>query len=654
MIDGGPRVIVREVPHPRAPSQMSTRWRLPVFAAVACTVIAGCDDGTGVSGTPATLRKIAGDSVASPVASAVGTLPVVAVLQGDGAPVKNAVVTFAVADTASGTVAGSVVRTDERGLASPVGWNLGRRAGVQRLVARVTGLGDSVVFVARAQASGAFRVEAASATVLAGTVNQQPTVLPAVRLLDLYGNPVAGEGVDWAVDTVGGIGAGAGSIASSQTVRIVSDSSGIARAPWVLGRTAGRQRIGAEYRGGNRVVFEATARPDVPSRVVLVTGQASMVAPNTTYARFPRFIVTDAFQNVIVGEPVRFTLTDAGGTLAQGVDTSDVTGIVDPGTWTTGPQTGRKTVRAALVRDTTVSATATIQSTPGGATQFTITVRLQGTVTPEVQAAFDSAARRWADIIIGDLPDVTVGGTGVTCSIGRQPFTLAAGTVVDDIVIDAAIVAFDGPGNVLGSAGPCFLRNDASALPFFGAMRFDEADMQELSNSGNLVNVILHEMGHVLGIGSLWELKGLLPNPVPAPCNDRTADPRYVGAQAIERYRARGGQDAAIAVENINGCGTANGHWRENVFANELMTGFLNAGIPNPLSGMTIGTLADMGYEVSFATAEPCSGLLSCVMSDTAAPVIPGTLIPLHETPLDAPPRRLPRDARGRVYMPLK
>jgi hypothetical protein len=35
-------------------------------------------------------------------------------------------------------------------------------------------------------------------------------------------------------------------------------------------------------------------------------------------------------------------------------------------------------------------------------------------------------------------------------------------------------------------------------------MRFDEADVQNMINIGAWTNVILHEIGHVLGIGTLW------------------------------------------------------------------------------------------------------------------------------------------------------
>ena len=67
----------------------------------------------------------------------------------------------------------------------------------------------------------------------------------------------------------------------------------------------------------------------------------------------------------------------------------------------------------------------------------------------------------------------------------------------------------------------------------------------------------------------------------------------------------------SIPVENIGGGGTADAHWREAVFFNELMTGFVNSrttvpvGIMNPMSVMSIQSLADFGYVVNPKAADP-------------------------------------------------
>ena len=36
-------------------------------------------------------------------------------------------------------------------------------------------------------------------------------------------------------------------------------------------------------------------------------------------------------------------------------------------------------------------------------------------------------------------------------------------------------------------------------------MSFDTADLAQIEADGSLVRVIMHEMGHVLGIGTIWD-----------------------------------------------------------------------------------------------------------------------------------------------------
>ena len=61
-----------------------------------------------------------------------------------------------------------------------------------------------------------------------------------------------------------------------------------------------------------------------------------------------------------------------------------------------------------------------------------------------------------------------------------------------------------------------------------------------------------------------------------------------------------------VPVENTGGPGTRDSHWREDVFRNELMTGFIGDS-GNPMSGVTIGSLKDLGYQVDMSAAEPYS-----------------------------------------------
>lgn len=72
----------------------------------------------------------------------------------------------------------------------------------------------------------------------------------------------------------------------------------------------------------------------------------------------------------------------------------------------------------------------------------------------------------------------------------------------------------------------------------------------------------------------------------------------------MREYRAADGTLTAVPVENQGGAGTAGGHWRETTFKTELMTGYLNSGVVNPLSRMSVGSLRGMGYAVNYAAAD--------------------------------------------------
>ena len=74
-------------------------------------------------------------------------------------------------------------------------------------------------------------------------------------------------------------------------------------------------------------------------------------------------------------------------------------------------------------------------------------------------------------------------------------------------------------------------------------------------------------------------------------------------------------------MEATGGSGTALSHWRESVFTNELMTGWAGPGTSLPLSTVTIGSLADLGYTVNYAAADPFipASIRSLVSSQTVA-----------------------------------
>jgi len=240
---------------------------------------------------------------------------------------------------------------------------------------------------------------------------------------------------------------------------------------------------------------------------------------------------------------------------------------------------------------------------------FAIEVRFVGGLSQAQQGAFATAADRWAEVIVGDLPDVLVDGE-----------------VIDDLLILAQGISIDGPGGILGQAGPTHIRpaaaGDAAFLPVKGIMSFDTADLARMEADGTLHDVITHEMGHVLGVGTIWDLKGLLQG-------GGTANPTFVGQGAMEAFGILlgTGEPEPVPVESTGGRRTRDGHWRESVFRNELMTGFVGqAG--NPLSRMTVASFGDLGYQGDRDAAEEFA------LPDLLALAVAGELV-AHAAPID-------------------
>jgi hypothetical protein len=111
-------------------------------------------------------------------------------------------------------------------------------------------------------------------------------------------------------------------------------------------------------------------------------------------------------------------------------------------------------------------------------------------------------------------------------------------------------------------------------------MQFDVDDVGSFQTAGLFDDIVLHEMLHTLGFGTIWSAKGLI------------SGGSFYGPLANAVYPG----SAPIPLETGVGPGTDNAHWDEAVFANELMTGFIDG--DNYLSYMTIASLGDLGYSV--------------------------------------------------------
>lgn len=218
----------------------------------------------------------------------------------------------------------------------------------------------------------------------------------------------------------------------------------------------------------------------------------------------------------------------------------------------------------------------TVASEPG----HPIEVVFTGGLTVDQEQAFAEAAAIWSQVLRVSVPPVVVGGD-----------------TIDGVRIEASGIHIDGPDGILGQAGPVAIRS-GTMIPATGIMQFDTGDLANMELHGTLVDVIVHEMGHVLGIGTLWKPKLLV-------ADSGTINPTFVGAQAMVEFGALSGEagPAPVPLANTGGPGTREGHWRESVFGNELMTGYVDTG-SNPLSRLTIASLLDIGYQADLDAAD--------------------------------------------------
>lgn len=209
-------------------------------------------------------------------------------------------------------------------------------------------------------------------------------------------------------------------------------------------------------------------------------------------------------------------------------------------------------------------------------------------MTTQETQAFQDAKTRWESVITTDFAAATSIPVG-TAICDQPPATRAV--PIDDILIYVEVKPIDGVNKILGQAGPCgFLQNKVRV----GKMTFDSADTAAMASGGSLRSVILHEMGHVLGIGTTWS-RLISPSTV-------TSNIQYFGTQGNLGHTEVGGTGNAI-IEDLGGSGTARGHWKDSVYQTELMTGYISA--TNPMSRMTIRALADLGYVVNPDVADP-------------------------------------------------
>jgi len=248
-----------------------------------------------------------------------------------------------------------------------------------------------------------------------------------------------------------------------------------------------------------------------------------------------------------------------------------------------------------------------------------------------VIAGLSTALARWESVIVGDLGDYTYGPNGIPP--GYCSGDGLNGQTVDDIFVMVRLDNIDGPGSILGSAGPCDARVFAfPAINFatiFGRLTLDTSDLDTL-DAHQLTSVIFHEIGHIVGIGTIWPLFSQLgaADLISGAIANGGTEPKYEGVNGNAVYTGpldggSSGIATKIPIEDGGGEGTQDSHWEESEFDNEIMTGYAeSSGIMMPVSEMTIAAVGDFRYTVDTGAADPFV-IPGCAPTCTTAPPPP-------------------------------
>jgi hypothetical protein len=529
-----------------------------------------------------------------PVGRAVPILPSVQVTDGLGNAIAGIPVTFAALEAGS-TITGTTQTTNAQGIATLGSWTIGLAAQNYTVRGSIPG-GAAAQFQVRGIPAALTAVDGTGQTVNAGTA---VPINPAVRATRDDGSPLANVPVDFTV------AAGGGSVTGGA---VFTGADGTARPTrWVLGVNPGPNRLQAITTGRPAVSFDATGVAATPAQVVAGAGTLSGFFGNYLVEN-PQVTVLDAQGNPVAGATVTFQVTAGGGRVTQAATATDFQGRASATSWRLGAS-GAQAVSATVGSLPPVTVTAQAANPPTSTFRFEVRYAAGTVPTPAQQAAFDAAAARWRDLVLSGAPAYRVVQSDIDPS-GDCPSML--GELVDGTVLHVRIQNL-GNANILGATGLCVIR-DEGFLPVQAIMYLNTTALTTLETNGLLTPVILHEMAHALGFGTLWSISITGLGSIQliqggGTCSTPAPDPTFSGAAARAAFYGSVATGTSftgtpVPIENTSGCGTAYSHWRKSTFGPELLTGFLSTGVPAPLSAMTVQSLRDLGYVVNDATAD--------------------------------------------------
>jgi hypothetical protein len=229
---------------------------------------------------------------------------------------------------------------------------------------------------------------------------------------------------------------------------------------------------------------------------------------------------------------------------------------------------------------TTPTLTGTIVNDEQDTVGFQITLSYANPALPASQkAVFESAAARLQQIIVGDVPGVT----------------LPSGQFIDDIRMQVYVEAMD--PSINGFAR--ILQSRPGGLPYEGEIRINSA---RIGNPG-IYHTIIHEYLHALGFSASFFSNVNLVTGLGTP------QPLFTGANARREYGSAFAIAAPAGVPlygDLSAQGSYGSHWDTGTFGTEIMSVGWDtmSNALRPFSRITVGAMQDLGYQVNYGAAD--------------------------------------------------
>ena len=218
-----------------------------------------------------------------------------------------------------------------------------------------------------------------------------------------------------------------------------------------------------------------------------------------------------------------------------------------------------------------------------------------------VVALARGAADRWSTL----LSVAPVGGALTyapdTCYSVPVPQPAHRSGVADtDLVLHLSARVPKSTGTI-ASAVYC-QRDGTGGRPTVGMLQLSPAHYKRRVDVNDYIMVLMHEIGHVLGVYGGLFLNHQLKRTFSAPLNKAVT--YFTGASATAAARAHFNCTTltGVELEDDGGAGTASSHFEDRVYDNELMTG---TGDDSRVTTITLSVLADLGwYTVNYSAAD--------------------------------------------------